>query len=120
MNVFPFSAIFRAPLSGDVAQSIAPDFAGVPEVERRITEEVASYGSQLGTLFDALKALADRDPDLRREPEMAKALELRDRIEAAKAAEAASIRDRAERLMDSLHALAPELHAELMARESRR
>ncbi len=120
MNVFPFSAIFRAPLSGDVAQSIAPDFAGVPEVERRIVENVASYGSQLGTLFDALKEMADHNPEMAQRPKIAKAMDLHRRIEEAKAAEAFAIRDRAERLMDSLHRAAPALHAELVSRESAR
>jgi hypothetical protein len=67
-------ATFAAPLSGDVAQTIDTALfraigdqlgfinintagAGNPQLERRITEQVASYGRQLGRILDALDVL---------------------------------------------------------------
>jgi Zn-dependent oligopeptidase len=64
----------RLPLSGDVTQRIDPAFvramadqlgfinintsrAGDPQLERRITEQVASYGRQLGRVLDALEVV---------------------------------------------------------------
>ncbi|MBE3637395.1 hypothetical protein [Mangrovicoccus algicola] len=120
MNVFPFSAIFRAPLSGDVAQEIAPDFAGVPAIERRVTAEVASYGSQLGTILDAVAAMAERDPGLAADPRIARALALRAKVEAVKAEETARLGDRAQQMLDSLHRADPAAHAALIAAEARR
>ena len=68
----------RAPLSGDVTQAIDTSLvrgigdqlgfinintsqAGDPALERRIVEEVASYGRQLGRLLDAVDVLIRRD-----------------------------------------------------------
>jgi hypothetical protein len=68
----------RGPLSGDVDQvfdaalirtvgdqlgflNINTTRAGDPELERRITEEVASYGRQLGDVLDALDVLIRAD-----------------------------------------------------------
>jgi len=68
----------RAPLSGDVAQAIDASVirslgqqlgfinintggAGDPDLERRITEVVASYGRQLGRVLDAVDVLVRRD-----------------------------------------------------------
>jgi hypothetical protein len=67
----------RGPLSGDVDQAIDASLirsvgdqlgfvninaarSGDPELERRITEEVASYGRQLGQVLDALDVLIRR------------------------------------------------------------
>ncbi len=62
----------RAPLSGDVTQTIGDHDqlglinlnttqAGDPALERRIVEEVASYGRQLGRLLDAVDVLIRHD-----------------------------------------------------------
>ncbi|MGH8930492.1 MAG: hypothetical protein ACRDZO_07620 [Egibacteraceae bacterium] len=60
------------PLSGDVSQTINPwaiwlrsanqqlGFITIPEVERRIIEEVASYGRQLGWIIEALEVVISR------------------------------------------------------------
>ena len=58
-----WAPMFRAPFSGDVTQEIvprilSPDLAGVPEIESKIHAEVASYGTQLGKVLDALQTLA--------------------------------------------------------------
>lgn len=52
------------PLSGSVSQRIAPvyemaGYQGNPRLEERVLTDVAGYGSQLGTIADALIDLAD-------------------------------------------------------------
>lgn len=76
----------RAPLSGDVTQAIDTSLvrgigdqlgfinvntsgSGDPELERRIVEQVASYGRQLGRVLDALDVLIRRDAGGRLSPE---------------------------------------------------
>jgi hypothetical protein len=63
--------IFRAPLSGNVAQritapwfspSLTVNYAGDAQVEDRVVTEVASYGKQLGWLTEIAIALADGQP----------------------------------------------------------
>ena len=62
LDLFPF---FRLPTAGDFVQSIAPvtswfsptievNYKGDPTVERDVVTSVAGYGSQLGTLIDAV------------------------------------------------------------------
>lgn len=52
------------PLSGDVTQGISAAFIGtmkgLPDFERKVVTDVASYGDQLGTLTDAVLQLAER------------------------------------------------------------
>ena len=53
------------PLSGNVDQEIllgavSNRIAGVPEIERQVVTEVASYGDQLSTLIEAVLALAQQ------------------------------------------------------------
>jgi hypothetical protein len=63
--------IFRAPLSGNVAQritapwfspSLTVNYAGDAGVEDRVVTEVASYGKQLGWLTEIAIALARNQP----------------------------------------------------------
>lgn len=98
MNLF-------APLSGDVNQTIDAALvravgdqlgfvninttaAGDPDLERRITEQVASYGRQLGRILDALDVVIRNDRLDDATPEDRHALEqfgaLRTEIEAVK------------------------------------
>ena len=57
------SPVIEYPLSGNVTQDISPAFfaamKGIPEVEREVVTSVASYGSQLSTLADAVLAVAE-------------------------------------------------------------
>ena len=57
---YPFT--WRLPLSGDVVQNIYPtadfNYAGVLSIERDVVENVASFGTQLGVLSDAVLELA--------------------------------------------------------------
>ena len=105
----------QAPLSGDVTQafdatlvrSVADQLgfvnintsrAGDPELERRITEQVASYGRQLGQILDAVDVLIRRDQRDQLAPEDERALtrlqELRADVEAVKERAAAERVDR--------------------------
>jgi len=58
-----WAPMFRAPFSGDVTQEIvprlfSPDIKGVPAIENKVLTEVASYGTQLGKILEALQTLA--------------------------------------------------------------
>ncbi len=58
-----WAPMFRAPFSGDVTQEIvprlfSPEIKGVPEIEHKVVTEVASYGTQLGKVLEALQALS--------------------------------------------------------------
>jgi hypothetical protein len=51
-----FDARFLSP-------TVSVNFAGNPSIEREVTEDVASYGSQIGWLNDIVNALAAAAPD---------------------------------------------------------
>ncbi|WP_019905995.1 hypothetical protein [Methylobacterium sp. 77] len=56
-----FSFPFYAPLSGAVSQEISPyPYQGVPEIEAEVTQDVASFGRQLGIISEAVLELAKR------------------------------------------------------------
>src|SRR5689334_662822 len=120
---------WRAPLSGDVAQAINPftwwirgsqqaGFINInasrtdnPELEKRIVEDVASYGRQLGRIIDALDVLAARLPADDLTPDERDAMrafgDLAERIAAVKERARPTRLTRAgvERLIDEVHAL---------------
>ena len=59
-----FDLIYKFPLSGDVKQDIETDFFKdnikdnqKQEIEKKIFKDIASYGSQLGTIIDCLYEL---------------------------------------------------------------
>ena len=96
---------FYAPLSGDVSQDIeprvfSPDIAGDAATEHRIHRNVASYGTQLGKILEALQILADKvDHPL---PEIATLI---DGVEAEKADQKATLRREAEEALARLKAV---------------
>ncbi len=87
--------LFSLPLSGDVRQRILPswfsptfnfDFQGDVDVETEVVREVASYGSQLGTLIDAVLVMArDRYGDDGQPAALRDLADLQRRVEAVKA-----------------------------------
>jgi len=126
----------RAPFSGDVTESIDAAFvrtmadqlgfinintlrAGDPELERQITEQVASYGRQLGQILDALDVLIRADSRPALPPEdwqaLAKLQSLRVEVEAVKARAAA---DRLDQLVSDVRALRadPDANADALRR----
>jgi len=113
----------RAPLSGDVTQAIDTSLvrgignqlgfinidttaAGDPAVERRIVEEVASYGRQLGRLLDAVDVLIRRDTRGTLAPDDRRAIDelqtMRAEIDATKQRSAA---DHVDRLVSQIRTL---------------
>jgi hypothetical protein len=126
------------PLSGDVTQAFNPfqwwgqqaGFINInntrtddPAMERRIVEQVASYGRQLGRIVDALDVLVARQPDtdlsaaerdaLRAFTKMAR------EIDAAKGGPQPVTLARVDALIDGVRDLArtdPELHREVVDR----
>jgi len=70
--LFFWTPVFRYPYSGSVNQHIQPQTdwfvnnvrpgAGVPDIERAVVRRVASYGTQLGKLTDAVLVLAEQLP----------------------------------------------------------
>src|SRR6188472_1839726 len=114
---------WRAPLSGDVTQAIDTSLirsfgeqlgfininttgAGDAQLERRIVEQVASYGRQLGRVLDAVDVLIRHRIAGELPPEDRRALErlqsLRSEIMAAKERVAL---ERVDRLIADIHAL---------------
>lgn len=100
-----WAPMFRAPFSGDVTQEIvprvfSPDIAGVPEIEGKIHTEVASYGTQLGKVLEALETLAKATKtDL---PQIDKLIT---QIDAAKDQSKETIRADAERALERLRSV---------------
>ena len=113
----------RAPLSGDVTQAIDPSLvrgsgdqlgfininstqAGDPALERRIIEDVASYGRQLGRLLDAVDVLIRHDTRGKLAHDDERALDelqtLRAEIDAAKQRSAV---DQVDRVVSEIRAL---------------
>ncbi|HEY0819804.1 MAG TPA: hypothetical protein VGD46_13555 [Rhizobacter sp.] len=65
MSLLNYSPIVHWPLSGSVAQDIAPALlfrAGDVDTEARVLREVASYGKQIGKLSELVLKLADAMP----------------------------------------------------------
>lgn len=77
-----FDARFLSP-------NVSVNFAGNPTIEREVTEDVASYGRQIGWLNDIVNALAAAAPDtIKADPAASEALsklqDALDKIEAIK------------------------------------
>jgi len=117
-----------APLSGDVSQAIESSFvrsvggqfgfvnvnaggAGDPALELRITEQVASYGRQLGRLLDAVDVLVRRDGGGELSPADQKAVDavqkLRAEVEEVKRR---AVTERVDRLVADVRTLAGDPH----------
>ena len=96
------------PLSGNVDQEIllgavSTQIAGVPEIEREVVTEVASYGNQLGTILQAVEALArEAKIDVENVPELKAMVDLQARIEETKTRRRDALRQRAELALERL------------------
>jgi hypothetical protein len=133
-DAWAHSLEFHAPLSGAVTQAIRTSLAdhlgqlglvnistaaaGDPQLERRIVEQVASYGRQLGWVLDALDALIRAQDPARIDADDQEAFDrvsaLRRDVEQLKATAAA---ERVERLVDDVRAMQrdPEANADVLA-----
>jgi hypothetical protein len=107
LDLFP---MFRFPMMGNFAQAIAPvtswfsptvevNYKGDPTIERDVVASVAGYGSQLGTLIDAVVESAGGEGG----PAMQRLFELKHQIDAIKDRHSD---DRASRARVALAALA--------------
>ncbi len=111
----PWAPVFEAPFSGDVTQTIeprilSPDIAGVPEIETKVVTEVASYGTQLGKILEALQVLAKAQGT-----ELNEINELSADIEKVKAASKDALKRDAEAALDRLQRADPGAHGALMS-----
>ncbi|MDX8351127.1 hypothetical protein [Cognatiyoonia sp. IB215182] len=109
-----WSPTFHAPFSGDVTQEItprvfSPDIKGSMGIENRIQTQVASYGTQLGKILEALMVLADKDKTAL--PEIEKLIA---DIEAVKADAKEVLREEAIAALARLEKVDPEAHADLV------
>jgi hypothetical protein len=119
---------FFAPLSGAVTQAISTTpYAGVKEIEDEVIRDAGSFGSQLGTLTDAVLELAK---ELGRDPSRAAPTDGPDRPASAigklqaLAAQIDEIKRRhldaaaqdAQRALDRLQKLDPAAYARLVAK----
>ncbi|NIZ09459.1 hypothetical protein [Pseudooceanicola sp. HF7] len=108
-------ALWKAPFSGDVTQRIEPrlfsdDIAGQPDIEAHIHTEVASYGTQLSVVIDALRTLSqDQGTPL---PEVE---DLHLRIRAGKAVALSKLAERTAESLDRLAEADPDRYARLLA-----
>ncbi|MEM9318979.1 MAG: hypothetical protein AAGA70_08215 [Pseudomonadota bacterium] len=109
MNPFlAYAPKIEFPLSGDVTQDILPGWfsqmKGLPEIEREIVTSVWGYGSQLGTLTDALLEVVD-ELNLTDSVSVAKLRQKQAETEAAKHRAMRQIRDRIGELQARLDTL---------------
>jgi len=87
--------------------TVSVNFAGNPSVEREVTEDVASYGRQIGWLNDIVAALAQRDRDAingnaRAAESFAKLEAAQHKIDAIKKRRADTALDNARNALDNL------------------
>ncbi|MEM6464551.1 MAG: hypothetical protein AAF724_21840 [Pseudomonadota bacterium] len=119
--MFPFlytTNNIEYPLSGDVTQDISSAFIstmkGVPAVEKEVVTRVASYGDQLGTLTDAVLAIAHAKGV--RGKEIRKLSRIADAVEDVKEDFKAELRTRAEVALEQLKKADPETYRKVIAK----
>lgn len=119
---------FQLPFGGSVTQRIAPEtdwfFGSIPPaagngaLERKIHEDVASYGRQLGLLTEVLLSLASRDtvePQQARES-LARLQEIYREVEALKAREQGQLAEAAATALEQLARADPQALARVLQR----
>lgn len=102
-----------------LSPNVTVNFAGNPAVEREVTEDVASYGSQIGWLNDIVAALASVAPDaVKTDPAARDALvklkDAMDKIEAIKQRRKASALDNAREALGKLGAADKQAYGRLV------
>ncbi len=116
---------FELPFSGDVTQDIAPETdwylghakQGDPSIERRVVEDVASYGKQLGILIDCVSELVASDAmsDVADKPSAQALKKLASDVDAVKSAQRGARVERARAAIDSLRETDYDAFRELIA-----
>jgi hypothetical protein len=124
LDLFPQ---FRLPASGSFVQPIAPvtswfsptvevNYKGNPEIEREVVTSVAGYGSQLGSLIDAVIEVADGKGG----PAMQKLMSLKSEIDTIKDKHRSDDAGRARTALSALAKSDPAALREVVAEFSRR
>lgn len=102
-----------------LSPNVSVNFAGHPAIEREVTEDVASYGSQIGWLNDIVAALASVAPDaVKTDPAarnvLAKLKDAMDKIEAIKQRRKLSALDNARAALGKLGAADKQAYGRLV------
>lgn len=117
-------SVMTLPFGGAVTQTISPltslfstviNYKGVPAVERDVVEEVAGYGSQLGTVIDAVLVLAQG----RNDPALDRLRDLALRIERVKQRHEGACAENAREALDALRRRDPREFRHLLAEYGR-
>lgn len=114
--LFPWSNLYTLPLSGNVAQDIAPvtswfspqfefNLAGDRQIEAEVVADVASYGKQLGIISEALLEIADN----KKGEAVARLKTLVSQIEEVKRHHKADLEQKAKSALEQLRKADPEL-----------
>lgn len=108
------------PLSGSVSQRIAPvyemaGYRGNPRLEERVLTDVAGYGSQLGTIADALIDIADGK---KTSPNLTKLREVSERIAAHKTLYEEDLKAQAREALERLRKADPKGFSDVMKEQS--
>lgn len=117
-NIFPFAGGNWQTIDTNWwSPTVNVNFAGNAGIEREVTEDVASYGRQIGWLSDIIVALAD-DNTVARHPaaadSLAKLRKARQEIEAIKRRRAESAETVARRALVNLSTSDPAAYARLV------
>jgi hypothetical protein len=123
MSTQPFMWPFNLFAPGNLTQPILPgwsfgnvsvNYAGNADIEKKIVEDVASYGRQLGIITDVVLALTGDKPAARGEP-LAQLREIAAKVEEIKAQQKRSLSEKASDAMAKL-AESNEAEAQRIAR----
>jgi hypothetical protein len=117
-NIFPFAGGNWQTIDTNWwSPNVTVNFAGNPAIEREVTEDVASYGRQIGWLSDIVVALADDDAgplSPAAADSLTKLRDAREQIEAIKRRRADSAEAAARRTLANLGKTDPAAYARLI------
>ena len=125
--LYYWSPVYHFPFSGGVNQNIEPDFdwffgrinpsAGHAKIEKRVFEEVGSYGKQLGLISEVLLELAQTQNDKTqlKSQSLERLHALVDQVEAIKAQEHQATKQNLKASLTSFQEQDPEGFEQLIA-----
>ena len=119
-----WSPVYHFPFSGGVEQNIEPDFdwffgrinpaTGNAKIEKRVFEEVGSYGKQLGLINEVLLELAE-SKNIAKSDSLRRLSELVDQVESIKMQEHDAAKQHLKASLSTLRNQDPQGFEELMA-----
>lgn len=110
MSTQPFMWPFSLFAPGNLNQPILPGwsfgnvtvgYAGDPDIEKRVVEDVASFGKQIGIITDVVLELASGKPAAKNEP-LAQLREIEAKVKAIKEQQKRSLSEKASDAMAKL------------------